>query len=68
MPRLKGPPQPRKKLAARLYTIDQAADVLGMCRASVYNSINRGELTYLVIGGRRRIPVEIVENLLKIEA
>jgi len=68
MPRLKNPPQPRKKLAARLYTIDQTADVLGMCRASVYNSINRDELPFLIIGGRRRIPVEAVENLLKIKA
>jgi hypothetical protein len=68
MPRLKGPYQPRKKLAPRVYTVDQTADLLGACRASIYNMMMRGDLPYLVIAGRRRIPVEIVENLLKIDA
>jgi excisionase family DNA binding protein len=60
--------QSRKKLPSRVYSVDQTADVLGVCRASIYNMMIDGELPYIVIAGRRRVPVEIVENLLKIEA
>jgi hypothetical protein len=68
MPRLKGPPQPRKKLAPRIYTIDQTADVLNRCRASIYDMMASGELPFAVIAGRRGILVETIENMLKIKA
>ena len=63
MPKLKGLPVPRTRLAPRLYTIDQYCDVTNKCRATAYNQMRAGELPYVVDGGRRKIPVSVVEAL-----
>jgi hypothetical protein len=61
-------PRPRSPLPRRLYTVDQYADVTEQCRASVYNGMRAGLIPFIVEGGRRKIPVEFVDNLLKIPA
>ena len=47
------------------YTPTEAAQVLGICRASVYNLMSRGELRSVKLGGSRRIPVEEIDRLLR---
>jgi excisionase family DNA binding protein len=41
---------------AGLVTIAEASKFLGLCRASLYVLMERGELAYCKIGGARRIP------------
>lgn len=40
-----------------------AADRLGLCRASIYNLMARGEIRTVKIGRARRIPVTEVKRL-----
>jgi Helix-turn-helix domain len=63
MPRLKGPPVPRALIPRRFYSIDEFCDVAGVCRASVYNGMRRGEIPFVELTGRRRIPVSYVDAL-----
>lgn len=41
-----------------------AAEALGICRASIYNLIKRGELRAVKIGRSTRIPVAELERLI----
>ena len=41
----------------------EAARMLGICRATIYNLINRGELKYQKIGRSTRIPITEIERL-----
>jgi excisionase family DNA binding protein len=66
MPRLRYPSQPRQKLPPRAYSIDEACDVLGVCKANLYNLMRRGKLPYVAIAGRRKIPVVVIDDLLKV--
>lgn len=65
MPRLKNPTQPRTPLPRRAYSVDEFMDVVGVCRASVYGMMRKGELPFVTISGRRKIPVSVVDDLLK---
>lgn len=42
----------------------EAAQALGMCRASIYNMIARGELRAVKLGRSTRVPVAEIERLL----
>jgi len=63
MPKLKGPPQPRTQLARRFYSIDEFCDISGVCRASVYNGMRRGQIPFVELIGCRKIPVDFVDRL-----
>ena len=41
-----------------LLTPEEAADVLGLSRSTVYDLIRLGELTSVKIGKARRVPIE----------
>lgn len=46
------------------YSPAEAAEALGLCRATIYNLINAGELRSVVIGRSRRIPAAELDRLL----
>ena len=46
------------------YTVDEAAASLGICRASIYNMIARGELRAVKIGRSTRIPAAELDRIL----
>ena len=49
-----------KRLAFR---VPEAAEALGLCRATIYNLIARGELRAVKIGSATRIPADEVNRL-----
>ena len=53
--------EPPERLVA---TVDETARMLGTCRASLYPMMARGELPYVVIAGRRRIPMSAIRTLI----
>lgn len=40
---------------AKLLTAEQAGELLGICKASVFTLIKRGDIASLKVGGARRI-------------
>ncbi len=50
--------------ARAAYSVQEVADALGVCPASVYRALRRGELEAFMLGGRRLIPARSVERLL----
>jgi len=48
-----------------LYTIDEAADVLGISRSLMYDLILTGQVPSLKIGRVRRIPVVALESFVE---
>jgi len=48
----------------RLYTITEAADLLGIGRSTAYELAQRGELEVVRIGGRRMVSPTVLEGLL----
>jgi excisionase family DNA binding protein len=64
MPRLVNPKPPRVPLPRRVYSIDEFAEMTGLCRATIYGMMRRGEMPFIVVGGRRRIPAAAVDKLL----
>lgn len=42
----------------------EAAEALGICRASIYNAMARGEIRATKIGRSTRIPITEIERLL----
>ncbi|MDM2548382.1 helix-turn-helix domain-containing protein [Mycobacteroides abscessus] len=49
--------------AERLYTVDQAARILGCGRGKVYKMIGAGEIRSVKIGKLRRIPASVLKGL-----
>ena len=47
------------------YSVDEAAEALGISRASAYEAIQRGEIPHIKIGKRILIPKIMLENLLQ---
>ena len=45
------------------YTPAEAATALGLCRASIYNLMARGELRYVKLGRSTRIPASELDRL-----
>lgn len=46
----------------------EAASALGVCRATIYNLIARGEITVSKIGRATRIPIDEVQRLAGVAA
>jgi excisionase family DNA binding protein len=46
------------------YSISETAELLGLCEASVYRALKRGDLASVLIGGRRVIPKTSLDRLL----
>lgn len=45
-------------------TVNEAAEALGFCRYSLYKLIQKGIVPSIKLGGRYRIPVEALNDLL----
>jgi excisionase family DNA binding protein len=46
-----------------LYSPNNAARALDVCRSKIYDLMKRGELRFVVIGAHRRIPASEIERL-----
>ena len=55
-------PAPVKRLAL---TREQAAVALGICTKTLDGLIRKGELASAIIGGRRLIPVDVLESFIR---
>lgn len=56
------------KQVERLYTVDQAARIMGCGRGKVYAMIRDDELRSVKIGKLRRIPASAIQDLIDDEA
>ena len=50
------------------FSVQETADQLGVCPASVYRALKRGELEAVTLGGRRLIPARSINKLLTAKA
>jgi excisionase family DNA binding protein len=50
------------------YSVQETAEQLGVCPASVYRALKRGELEAVTLGGRRLIPARSIDKLLSASA
>jgi excisionase family DNA binding protein len=50
------------------FSVQETADQLGVCPASVYRALKRGELEAVTLGGRRLVPRRSIEKLLSTHA
>ncbi len=48
------------------YSVDEAAELLGISRASAYEAIRRGEIPHIKIGKRILIPRVALDDLLRV--
>ena len=46
------------------FSVQEAAERLGVCQASIYRAIKRRELEAVTLGGRRLIPARSIDRLL----
>jgi excisionase family DNA binding protein len=46
------------------FSVQEVAEQLGICQASVYRALRRGDIEGVMLGGRRLIPVRSIEKLL----
>jgi excisionase family DNA binding protein len=46
------------------FSVQETADQLGVCPASVYRALKRGQLEAVTLGGRRLIPARSIQKLL----
>ena len=61
--------QPGSRPTARsAFSVQEVAEQLGVCQASVYRALKRGELEAVMLGGRRLIPARSIEKLLSAKA
>lgn len=54
----------KQGLARRACSPEEAGDIIGISRCSVYKLLKTGELRSLSVGRRRVIPVDAIEELL----
>ena len=47
------------------YSVDEAAEILGISRASAYEAVRKGEIPHIKIGKRILIPRSFLESLTK---
>lgn len=52
--------QPPARLA---YRVPEAAEALGVCRATVYNLISRGDISVVKIGRATRVPASELRRI-----
>ena len=50
--------------APKAVSIDQAGQLLGICRSSVYKLFKTGELRFVQIGSRRVVPISSINEFL----
>ena len=50
--------------APRVYTLDEAAGILRICRGSAYRGAKRGDIPTVKVGGRILVPAVALEKLL----
>ena len=60
--------QPNGRPARAAYSVQEVAEQLGVCEASVYRAMKRGELEHVMLGGRRLIPARSINKLLTANA
>lgn len=51
-------------MAKLVYTVDEAADVLGIGRTSAYEAVRRGEIPSIRVGRRLMVPKAQLDRLL----
>lgn len=56
------------EIAPRAYTIQAFCRAYGLSRSTAYNLINDGKLRSVRVAGRRLIPADAAEGLLRAEA
>lgn len=47
------------------YSVDEAADMLGVCRTTIFNEIKSGDLRSFKIGRRRLISEDALEDYIQ---
>lgn len=58
--------RPTEILLRRLYSVNEAAEILGLCRGSVYAEMRSGRLGYVRLqGGRRRVPSVAIDDFIE---
>ena len=61
--------QPNIATVARAaFSVQETAALLGICPASVYRALKRGDLEAVMLGGRRLIPARCIEKVLSAKA
>lgn len=58
--------QPADVAFRTAFSVQETAEQLGVCPASVYRALKRGELEAVTLGGRRLIPARSIEKLLSV--
>lgn len=53
------------RVAPRAYRIDDFCKAFGLSRSTVYNLIAQGKLRSVLVAGRRLIPADAAEELLR---
>jgi predicted DNA-binding transcriptional regulator AlpA len=61
----KTPSEKTAAVARRAYRINEACAALGISRSGAYLEMSAGRLPYVVICGRRHIPADTVEALVR---
>jgi excisionase family DNA binding protein len=54
--------------ARSAFSVQEVAEQLGVCQASIYRALKRGDLEAVMLGGRRLIPARSLNKLLSAEA
>jgi excisionase family DNA binding protein len=49
------------------YSVNDAAEVSGLCRSQLYSLMRKGELPFIEVGGRRLIHDSAIRKLLQIK-
>lgn len=62
--RKNGEPSSEASSTRVAYSVQETAERLGVCPASVYRALKRGQLEAVMLGGRRLIPRRSIEKLL----
>ena len=57
-PQVEEPPAPEDRLQKLAYSVDEAAQVLGVSRGTIYNLIHRADFPALKVGNRQLISRE----------
>ena len=56
---------PGDQPARAAFSIAETAQMLGLCEASIYRAMRRGDIASVLVGGRRIIPASTIDGLLK---
>jgi excisionase family DNA binding protein len=54
-----------KRAGRAAYSVAETAQMLGLCEASIYRAMRRGDIASVMVGGRRIIPAATIDGLLK---